>query len=180
MSAAFSRYARAFADVLFEKNVNVQQALGELQAVAATVAGSPQLQKVWASPAILGAEKQKLLGAIAAKGGTSKYVQNFLAVLIDHGRIADLGHVVAQVEQEIADRLGLADAEIVSARALGEDEKQSLERQVAQLSGKQVRARYSQDASLLGGVVVKLGSTVYDGSVKGRLEKIRERLGAAV
>ncbi len=180
MSATFSRYARAFADVLLEKHIDLNEALTELQSVAGTVAGSPELQKVWASPAILGAEKQMLLAAVAAKGGTSKYVQNFLAVLIDHGRIGDLPHIAAQVEQEVADRMDVVDAEIVSARALGDDERQALEQQVARLSGKLVRAEYSQDASLLGGVVVKLGSTVYDGSVKGRLEKMRERLGAAV
>ncbi len=179
MSAAFSRYARAFTDVLLEKQVDLTRALAELQSVAASVASSPELQKVWTSPAISAVEKQKLLGALASKGGTSQYVQNFLAVLIDHGRTMDLGHIVASVEAEVASRLGMADAEIVSARALSDDEKRSLEQQVAQLSGKQVRARYSLDASLLGGAVVKLGSTVYDGSVKGRLEKIRASLGAA-
>ena len=181
MSAVHSRYARAFADVLFEKHLDVNQAVSELRSVAQTVAGSPELKRVWSSPAISKAEKHKLLGAIAVRAGVAEFTRNFLAVLIDHGRIGELGQVLAQLEQEVNQRMGLAEAEIISTRELGADEKRALELQVAQLTGKQgrqVRANYSLDVSLLGGVVVKLGSTIYDGSVRGRLDKIREQLSA--
>ena len=84
--------------------------------------------------------------------------------------------IVAQLEKELDARLGFAEAQITSARALGDAEKREFETQVEKLTGKKVRARYEQDASLLGGAVVQVGSTIYDGSVKGQLEKIREQL----
>jgi len=74
------------------------------------------------------------------------------------------------------DRLGFAEADVTSARVLGDSEKQILEGEIAKLTGKRVRARYRQDASLLGGAVVQVGSTIYDGSVSGQLERIREQL----
>lgn len=178
MPAVYSRYARAFADVLLDQNTDFSQAVSELRSVAETISGSADLKRVWSSPAISSVEKHNLLGAIATRVGVSQYTRNFLGVLIDHNRIGELHQVLAAVEHEINERLGFADAEIISTRALADDEKHSLEQQVAQLSGKQVRARYTQDAALLGGVVVKLGSTIYDGSVRGRLEKMRAQLGA--
>ena len=82
----------------------------------------------------------------------------------------------SQVEKELDARLGFAEAEITSARVLGDAEKGEFEAQVGKLTGKKVRARYGQDASLLGGAVVRVGSTIYDGSVKGQLERIREEI----
>ena len=84
--------------------------------------------------------------------------------------------IIAQLEKELDARMGFADAEITSARELGDAEKREFEAQVGKLTGKQVRARYAQDASLLGGAVVRLGSTIYDGSVKGQLERIRQEI----
>ncbi len=78
--------------------------------------------------------------------------------------------------KELDARLGFAEAEITSARELGDAEKREFEAQVGKLTGKKVRARYGQDASLLGGAVVRLGSTIYDGSVKGQLERMKETI----
>jgi F-type H+-transporting ATPase subunit delta len=87
-----------------------------------------------------------------------------------------LEQVVKDFEQELNSRLGFAEAEITSARDLTDSERRELEAQVSKLTGKKVRARYSCDESVLGGAIVKLGSTIYDGSVKGQLERIREQL----
>ena len=106
----------------------------------------------------------------------SRETRNFVAVLIDNRRICALGPIVAQFEQELNQRLGFADAEITSARALGDAERHNLEAEIEKLTGKKVRARYAQDASILGGAVVRVGSTIYDGSVKGQLERIKEAL----
>ena len=116
------------------------------------------------------------LDAIVAREGLSKPVRNFVAVLIDHRRTAFLPDIARQVEVELNERLGFAEAQVTSVRDLTEGEKRTLEGQVEKLTGKRVRARYAQDASLLGGAVVKVGSTIYDGSVKGQLAKIRETL----
>jgi F-type H+-transporting ATPase subunit delta len=117
-----------------------------------------------------------LLDAIAQRDGTEKVVRNLVAVLIDHRRVKYLDAVIQQLEKELDARLGFAEAQITSVRELGDAEKRGLESQVAKLTGKKVRAKFGQDSSLLGGVVVRIGSTIYDGSVKGQLEKIREAI----
>jgi F-type H+-transporting ATPase subunit delta len=103
-------------------------------------------------------------------------VRNFMAVLIDHRRVDFLQPVVQQFEQELNQRLGFAEAEITSSRELSQPERRSLEAEVAKLTGKKVLARYSQDATLLGGAIVRVGSTIYDGSVKGSLERMKAAL----
>ena len=108
--------------------------------------------------------------------GMTRQARNFIAVLTDHRRLPLFSDIVKQVERELNDRLGFADAEISSARPIGDPEKQLLEAEIAKLTGKKVRARYQEDKSLLGGAVVKVGSTIYDGSVKGQLARIREQL----
>jgi F-type H+-transporting ATPase subunit delta len=103
-------------------------------------------------------------------------VRNLIAVLIDHRRLNFLPRIVEQFEKELDRRMGLADAQISSARELGDAEKHTLEVEIAKLTGKRVRAQYGLDASLLGGAVVRIGSTIYDGSVKGQLERIKEAI----
>jgi len=97
-------------------------------------------------------------------------------VLIDHRRIPFLEPIIAQLERELDARMGFAEAQITSTRELADAEKREFEAQVKKLTGKKVRALYGQDASLLGGAVVRVGSTIYDGSVKGQLERIREEI----
>jgi F-type H+-transporting ATPase subunit delta len=97
-------------------------------------------------------------------------------VLIDHRRVQFLGPIVKEFEHELDRRLGFAEAEIISARELSDTERRALEAQVGKLTGKKVRARYSRDVSVLGGAMVRVGSTIYDGSVKGQLERIREAI----
>jgi F-type H+-transporting ATPase subunit delta len=103
-------------------------------------------------------------------------VRNLVAVLIDHRRIQFLGRITAQLEKELDARLGFVEAQITSTRELGDAEKRSLEAEIRKLTGKKVRAHFELDPSLLGGAVVRVGSTIYDGSVKGQLEKIREAI----
>jgi F-type H+-transporting ATPase subunit delta len=176
MSAATSRYARAFVDVVIDGRLDANRVLQELESMAATARDNQQLRQVWESPAIAADQKRSLLDAIVARQGISRPVRNLIAVLIDHRRIASLEQVVKDFRQELDRRLGFAEAEISSARELSDSEKRALESRVERLSGKKVRARYSQDASLLGGAVVKLGSTIYDGSVSGQLQRLREQL----
>jgi F-type H+-transporting ATPase subunit delta len=117
-----------------------------------------------------------VLDAITTRLGTTRQVRNFVAILTDNRRLPLFSDIVKQVEQELNDRQGFAEAQVSTARQLSEAEKQMLEVEIAKMTGKKVRARYEQDATLLGGAVVQVGSTIYDGSVKGQLEKIREQL----
>ena len=176
MASVTNIYARALADVVVDKRIDANQAVKELRAVVALLEASPDLRKVWETPSIAAEQKRNVLDAIVAREGLSKPVRNFVAVLIDHRRTAFLPDIARQVEVELNERLGFAEAQVTSVRELTDGEKRTLEGQVEKLTGKRVRARYAQDASLLGGAVVKVGSTIYDGSVKGQLAKIRETL----
>lgn len=178
MAAIASRYARAFADVVFERKLDAAKSVADLQSLAGLVRGSDDLRKTWDNPSISAQQKHGVLDSIVGRLGASKEVRNFLAVVIDHRRTNDLAAIVRQVEQEINDRLGFAEAQITSARALGDAEKKNLEQQVQRMTGKSLRAHYAQDASLLGGAVVRVGSTIYDGSIQGQLKRLREQMAA--
>ena len=176
MASVASTYARAFADVVLGAHLDVGRAIAELHAIASLLRESAELRRVWENPAIPAEQKRRVLDAIAGRDGISKQVRNLVAVLIDHRRVHFLEPIIRQLEKELDARLGFAEADITSARELGEAEKREFEAQVGKLTGKNVRAHYGQDASLLGGAVVRVGSTIYDGSVKGQLQRIREEI----
>jgi len=176
MASVISTYARAFADVVFDQRIDAGKALTEVQAIAQLVAASKPLREVWEAPAIPAEQKRGLLDAIVARDSISRPVRNFIAVVIDHRRIKFLQPIVQQLERELNQRMGFTEAQIISARELSETERRSLETQVEKVTSRKVRARYAQDRSLLGGAVVRVGSTIYDGSVRGRLERIRQAI----
>jgi F-type H+-transporting ATPase subunit delta len=111
--------------------------------------------------------------------GAARLLRNFLAVLIDHHRIASVGEILVQFKEELDRRMGIAEARVSSARELSATEKKSLEAQLASITGKIIRATYSEDTGLLGGVTVRVGSTIYDGSVQGRLQRMREEIASS-
>lgn len=178
MASVTSRYARAFADVVVDLKLDVKSVREELRSVIAAVNSSPELREVLESPAIPHEQKLKLLDALSSRMGLVTAVRNFIAVLIDHGRIPMLAQIARQFEVELNQRLGLAEAEITSTRELLPEEKRALEVQVERLTGKHVSARYATDKALLGGAVVRVGSTIYDGSVRGQLRRMKEQLSA--
>jgi F-type H+-transporting ATPase subunit delta len=176
MASVTHTYARALADVVFDRKLEPQRTLREVQSVNESVTGSKELREVWETPSITAEQKRAVLDAIVSREGISREVRNFVAVLIDHRRISFLGDIAKQFEQELSQRMGFVEAEITSARDLDGEEKSVLESEVAKLTGKKVRAHYSREESLLGGAVVRIGSTIYDGSVDGKLTKIREKI----
>lgn len=176
MAAVNSRYARAFAEVVLEQKLDAAKVIAELHSLVELVGASAELRAVWDNPAVPGQQKRNLLDAIVKRAKVSPPVRNFLAVLIDRGRIAALAPIARQFESELNQRLGFVEAEVASARELGDEEKRALEAQIAQVTGRKVLARYTRDPGLLGGAVVQVGSTIYDGSVKGQLRKLKEAL----
>jgi F-type H+-transporting ATPase subunit delta len=152
------------------------RALQELHSIETLFTESDQLRRVLENPSIPGERKRAVLDAITQRMGTTRQVRNFIAVLTDHRRLPLFSEILKQLQQELNDRQGFAEALVSTARQLSDQEKQVLEAEITKLTGKKVRARYEEDATLLGGAVVQVGSTIYDGSVKGQLEKIREQL----
>ena len=176
MASVASTYARPFADVVLSARLDANRAIGGLREISRLLAESSDLRRVWENPAVAADQKRRLLDAIVQQEGIERHVRNLIAVLIDHRRIQFLQRITQQLEKELDSRMGFAEAQITSARELGDTEKHVLESQIEKATGKKVRAQFGLDASLLGGVVVRVGSTIYDGSVKGQLEKIREAI----
>jgi F-type H+-transporting ATPase subunit delta len=176
MASVTSVYSRAFADVVMASRLDAAKTLAQLHALSALLHGNPDLRRVWENPAISAEQKRGVLDAIARRESLERQVRNFVAVLIDHRRMHFYDAIVNQLGHELDTRLGFAEAQITTSRELSDPEKRSLEAQVAKLTGKQVRARYAKDSAILGGAVVKVGSTIYDGSVLGQLERIREEI----
>jgi F-type H+-transporting ATPase subunit delta len=202
MASVVGTYARAFADVVMQGHVSSPadaptdafvrptdrsqasahshldptRALQELHSIEALMMESDQLRRVLENPSIPGDRKRAVLDAITARLGAARQVRNFVAVLTDHRRLPLFSEILKQLERELDDRQGFAEAQVRTARPLADQEKQLLEAEITKLTGKGVKAKYEQDATLLGGAVVQIGSTIYDGSVKGQLEQIREKL----
>jgi F-type H+-transporting ATPase subunit delta len=176
MASVASSYARAFADVVIHDRLEAERVTGELRGLSALLKQHPELKGVWENPAIPAEQKRAVLDGIVKREGISKPVRNLMAVLMDHQRMYFLDLIIEHLAKELDRRLGLAEADITSARDLGDTEKRALEAQISKLTGKKVRARYARNPALLGGAVVRIGSTIYDGSVSGQLQKMREAI----
>jgi len=176
MASVASTYARAFADVVLSAHLDVERSIAALRAIANLLGESPELRRVWENPAVPAEQKRRVLDVIAERDELPKQVRNLVAVLIDHRRTHFLEPIIRQLEKELDARLGFVEAQITSARTLEDAEKSEFEAQVGKLTGKKGRAHYGEDASLLGGAMVRVGSTIYDGSVKGQLERLKEAI----
>jgi F-type H+-transporting ATPase subunit delta len=178
MAAVTSRYARALAEVVLDKKLIPGRIREQMQGVVGLVDSSSDLRNIWDNPSVPAGQKRKLLDAISKRLVLDPMVRNFLAVLIDHHRISSIGIIARQFEKELDSRLGIAEANVKSARDLTTDERLAIENQIKLVTGKSVRASYSTDKALIGGALVQVGSTIYDGSVRGQLNKLRETLSA--
>jgi len=179
MSVFAARYARALADVVLEAKLSPAEVLQQLEDFATTFAGSKELREVLLNPSLPTAKRVAILDAVNRRIGCGPKVRNFLAVLISRERLAALSEIVEEYRLEMNRRLEISDAEVLTARPLQDQERAKLEREVAELAGTRVNATFLEDKSLIGGAIVRIGSTIYDGSVRGRLERLKERLASS-
>jgi F-type H+-transporting ATPase subunit delta len=180
MAAVDLRYARAFAAVISDQKLDVVAEQGQLNDFVETLEASAELREVLENPSIPEPQKLGVLDAIAAKSGMSKTVRNFVAVIAHHQRLHELREMVAAYATIADEQSNVAEAEIVSAQPLDKSNRKLLEEKIAKLTGSQhVHATYSEDKTLLGGAVVTIGSTVYDGSIRAQLQQLKARLVAA-
>ncbi|MGB6974317.1 MAG: ATP synthase F1 subunit delta [Terracidiphilus sp.] len=176
MAAFVSRYARAFLEVVTAAKLNSTELDKQLADFEATWDGSEELQKFFTNPAVAAAQKVGFLDTLNKKLGMQKELRNLIAVLIDNDRIGEIHAVAEAWRQELRERMGVKQAEIVTARELSAGERAELVEGVGRLAGAKVEASFKTDTSILGGTVVRIGSTVYDGSVRGRLERLKDTL----
>lgn len=178
MAAYAARYARALADVVASARLDAGVIDRQLTEFAATWRGSAELREVLGNPALPAEQRVAILDKINTRAGLEPVARNFLAVLINHGHIGALEEVLGEYRREQNLRAGIVEARVTTARRLDEDERRELIAQVAKVAGGPVDASFSEDGALLGGVVVRIGSTVYDGSIRGRLGRLKEELAA--
>ena len=176
MAAFVSRYARAFADVVAEFHLEGGAVEKQLNDFLATWDSSPELREVFSDPSVPTIQKIAVLDAMKGKLKLAPQVRNLLVVLVHNDRIGAVHEVIAAYRKELQTRLGISQAEVITARKLNSEDKAALLAHVTALAKGQVEATFTQDASILGGVVVRIGSTVYDGSVLGRIERLKEVL----
>jgi F-type H+-transporting ATPase subunit delta len=170
------RYAHAFEQVVVANNLDADAALSQLRDFAGTFADSAPLREILMDPSITKEQKLRVLDAIGSKIGMYPQVRNFVAVITEHDRLHELNEIISEYASAADSQAGVADAEITTAFPLNDEDRAQLEEQVGKLAGSRVRAVYAQDSTLLGGAIVKLGSTVYDGSVRGQLQQMKQRL----
>lgn len=178
MPAFVSRYASAFLDVVTAAKLDTLAIDQQLNDFLGTWTGSAELREFFVNPAIPAAQKVMILDKLNARLGMMKQLRNLIAVLIDNDRIGHVAEVAAAYRSLLQEQMGIKPAEIVTARELGKEERDALVAEVGKLAGARIDATFKQDKSILGGTVVRIGSTVYDGSVRGRLERLREQLAA--
>ncbi len=171
-----SRYARAFADVVLGAHVPADQVNTQLNDFLSVLTESADLRQALFNPALAVDVRVKVIDALAPRLDLSGEVRNFLAVLLRHERMSAVEEIVAAFRAEMNRRQGISEVEVISARRLDADERHQMEQQVARLAGTRVRARFREDNGLIGGAVVKIGSTIYDGSVRGRLDRMKQEL----
>jgi len=176
MSVLSLRYAHAFASVAALSHLDSAAAQRQLSDFSGTLAGSRELREVLMNPSIATEQKLKVLDAIAARIGMFPQVRNFIAVIVDHQRLPELDEILTEYHAVADEQSNLTEAEITSAHPLNDQDRAELEAQVAKLAGGRVRVTYRQDADLLGGAVVRIGSTVYDGSIRAQFQQLKQKL----
>lgn len=179
-SAIASRYASALVDVVTGNSpgVDPQRLIQELRSFEEMLASSAELQTALASPAVTLARKKAVIARLAEMLSLSRISRNFLFVLVDHRRTGTLSEIIDSYETLLDERLGFVQADVRSASEMEEQQRAALIAELSRLTGKKVRLRFSVDSGMIGGVVARIGSSVYDGSVRGQLELLGRRLRA--
>jgi len=174
--AVAGRYAEALYDIASKQNL-VDTIEAELKAVEVILAENNDLQKVLYHPQITAANKKELLNKLF-KGKVSDVTGNFLALLVDRRREAFFGDIVAEFVSLANVVRNIVAAQVASAVELNDKEKGNMDQILAKLTGKKVQTSYAVDPSLIGGVVVRIGDKIIDGSIKTRMATLKERLKA--
>jgi F-type H+-transporting ATPase subunit delta len=170
-----ARYARALFDVA-RQEADVVKVQHDLSAVVAAIAENPELARVLASRGVSEAARRQIIVAVAEKIGAAAPLAKLLGLLADRGRLELLPDVEAVYTERLLDYQNVLQADVTTAVPLGPEATEALAASLASATGKQITMRVSVDPSLLGGVVARVGSTVYDGSVRTQLKKMRDQL----
>ena len=169
------RYASALADVIIER-AEEKQVQEELAAWEAMILANAPLLEAFSNPTVAYEQKGKVLNELITRTKVRPTTANFLRVLLRNQRLTELPQVNAKLAQVLDERSGVISAQVISARPVSEKTRASLMTKLAEITGKRIRLSYETDATLLGGIVTRIGSTIYDGSVRNQLKRLGEEL----
>jgi F-type H+-transporting ATPase subunit delta len=174
--AVASRYARALFDVVVAENGSPEQVERELGAIADLIAGHAELRGVLTNPAIPVSGKRGVVQSLVSRTSMSPVLAKLLLMLADRDRVGTLPDLVEVYRERVMDHQQVVRAEVTTAMPLAPDRAAQLQGRLAEVTGRRVMMTTKVDSALIGGVVARIGSTVYDGSVATQLETIRQKL----
>jgi F-type H+-transporting ATPase subunit delta len=169
------RYATALADVVTARG-EAQEVRGELRDWAEMMQSNEQLLEVFRNPTIPYEQKRKVLSTLITRARVRPTTANFLQVLLQNQRLADLSEVNKRFAQILDERSGMVSAEVTTARPVAQSAQDALRAKLTTMTGQNVRLNFTTDEELIGGIVTRIGSTIYDGSVRNQLQQVRDRL----
>ena len=173
------KFARPYARAIIDAAGSPQKAnelRGELMRFEAAMNTSAELRELYANPGIDEQTKQNITTQLAAKMKLGELARKTLEVLVRFHRINDLGAILAALASYVNAALGVAVAEVRSAKSLSPDEIQQLAETLSKKTGKRVELDIKTDPNLLGGFVARIGSEIWDASVSGKIHKFRDSL----
>ena len=165
------RYASALAEVASERG-NEQAVKQEIDAWSSLIESNPQLREVFANPTVQYDQKRAVLEELITRTKVSDTTASFLRVLLKNQRLAELKYVADRFSFVLDERAGVVAANVTTARPIPEELKSSLRDAVGSAVGRSVRLTFATDEAIIGGVVTQVGSTIFDGSVQGQLERL--------
>jgi len=172
------KYARALAEVAGESGTT-EEVRADLEAFREAFQLHRELRDVLFNPTIPLVVKRDIVAALARRMNWNSSLVNFLFVVLEHSRLHLLDEFAEAYQEVLDERAGIARVKVKSSHALGQEEKKRLQKAMAALAGKDVKLTYTVDDTLLGGVVLQVGSTVYDGTIRSRLEELGRQLASA-
>jgi F-type H+-transporting ATPase subunit delta len=175
LKALAERYAGALVEVALE-NKQADQVKKELAAFAAMIRESAELHAFLSNPSIARASKHAAIEQLVARMGASRTLRNYLFVIVDQRRAGLLPEIEQAFSALLDARQGITQAMVTLAADLTANERAELDATLAKLTGRKVQAQFKTDPTLIGGAVVKIGSTIYDGSVRSQLDRLRARM----
>jgi len=169
------RYARAVLEIGATHN-NLDRIGADLRTLAKAMHDSPELMSSLTNPAIRRSDRRRVVDALLQRIAAQPHTQNLVALLLDGERLATLPAISRELDAMIEAKAGRASAEIVSAKPLDPSQLSQITAALEKLSGKSITISKREDPDLLGGVVAKVGDTVYDGSLRTQLKNLRDEL----
>ena len=174
-SAILGRYAKSLAEIVFEDNID-EKVTEDLKTYSEIFRAVPDLLEALDSPAVPREAKERLLDELMARYPVHPTTSNFLRILLQNNRIRYFQEILDGFIKSMNEHKGIVSAQVTAAAPLSQQEVKGLEDRLADITGKSVNVELRTDASLLGGIVVQIGSTNFDGSIRTKLAEMKRRL----